>query len=549
MSVVSKRSWLNTSAAAAWPPAGRRAHAKIGTQATSLLVVGVSLLGCSVPARAEPAARSLDQALVETLALGRAAGCGSALGVPEFALQSELDTYLRDIRNAGEIGKELAAICGSSAVSSSSALGGSLGSLQTTKTVSQFRLARSRADSRLNARGKRTGLGGGPVLLVQLGAGLPTMTGDASPAEAETGPGVFVHATGERRDRVTTALEAGYRANMAEMLIGMDYTTRERWVAGAWVGYNSVDANYRNPNVLIGGTAGGFGASVATLQSAICKVGPGGGFDDKGARLGGFIAKRFGDGFADVAVQYSRRNYAYQRNVCAIEAGPEEIVADPDSVSGFSSRATIADGGTKIDDIYAGTISGKAKVTEWGLSARVGFDVLAEQLQWGPRVSLTYLRTRVGAYTEAGRTSVTNRVESNTPLVLFTDRAAGDPTGLELSFDRQRRTSLQSEVQLVAAYRFDTDVGTLVPRLSASWLHEFKGERELVGLRMAQDFRADPTRFSFTTDSVDKNKGAVAIGLSMVQGPQFTADVEVSRLLADDRFDSTKVALQAIWRF
>jgi uncharacterized protein YhjY with autotransporter beta-barrel domain len=512
---------------------------------------GVSLLGCSAAALAEPTARSLDQALVEALSLGRAAGCGPAFGLQDFGSdQLALDTKLVELRDSGQISKEVAAICGSSAVSSSSALGGSLGSLQTTKTVSQFRLARSRADSRLNARGKRAGLGG-PVLLAQLGAGLPVMTGDATSAdvEADAGPGVFVHATGERRDRVTTALEAGYRANVAEVLIGMDYATRDRWVAGAWVGYNSVDANYRNPNVLVGGTVGAFGGSVATLQSEICKVGPGGGFDDKGARFGGFVAKRFGDSFADIAVQYSRRDYAYQRNVCAIEAGSEEIVRDPDSVSGFSSRATIADGGTKIDDIYAGTVFGKAKLTEWGMSARVGLDVLAEQFQWGPRVSLTYLRTTVGAYTESGRTSVTNLVESNNKDVLFTNRTAGDPTGLELAFDRQRRTSLQSEVQLVAAYRFDTSVGTLVPRVSASWLHEFKGERQLVGLRMAQDFRADPTRFSFTTDSVDKNKGALALGLSMVQGPQFTADVEVSRLFADDRFDSTKVAVQAVWRF
>ena len=164
-------------------------------------------------------------------------------------------------------------------------------------------------------------------------------------------------------------------------------------------------------------------------------------------------------------------------------------------------------------------------------------------------MSLTYLRTTIGAYTETGRTSVTHTVSSNTPAVLRTTRAAGDPIGLELAFDRQRRTSLQSELQLVAAYRHQAAFGTVVPRLAVSWLNEFKGGRELVTVRMAQDRRADPTRFSFTTDAVDKSKGSFALGLSWLHGAQFTADIEVTRLVADDRFDATTVAVRAFWRF
>jgi uncharacterized protein YhjY with autotransporter beta-barrel domain len=510
------------------------------------LSFGAALLGCCVSAGAEPTARSLDQALAQTLSLGRAFGCGPAFGLQDFSSDqlALLDTTLRDLRDSGQIGKELAAICGSSAVNSSSALGGSLGSLQTTKTVSQFRLARSRTDSRLNPRGKRAGQGG-PVLLAQLGDRPPTTT-DATSLEADVGPGVFMHASHERRDRINTALEAGYRANVGEALVGMDYATRERWLAGAWLGWRRADADYRNTSALIAGPVPDFGDSLTpALQSEICKVGPGGGFDDKGARFGGFVAKRFGEAFADIAVQYSRRNYAYQRNVCAIEASGA-IVRDPNDASQF-----LSDGGTGavVDDIYAGTVSGKAKLTEWGLSARVGFDVSADPFQWGPRLSLTYLRTTVGAHTERGRTSVTNTVRSNTPDVLTTTRSAGDPTGLELAYDRQRRTSLQSELQLVAGYRIDAGASTWVPRLSGSWLHEFKGQRERVGVRMAQDRRADPARFAFTTDSTDKNKGTIAVGLSFVQGAQFSADVEVSRLVGDDRFNSTQVALQALWRF
>ena len=521
----------------------------------SSLISGAALLGCCAVALAQPAPRSLDQALVDTLALGNAAGCGPAFGLPDFSAalnpQLALDTFLAAERDGGRLGKELAAVCGSSAVASAAALGGSLGSPQTTKTVSQFRLARARVDSRLDAGGKRADVDR-PVLLAQLGGGLP-MTGTAPAAgeqTAGTGPGLFTQLSHERRERVTTALEAGYKAGVSEALVGLDYAARDGWVGGAWLGYRSTDADYRGAKLLIGGADAGFGGSLgAATQSEVCKIGPGGGFDDKGTLVGGFIAKRIGQAFADVGVQFSRRDYSYQRNVCAIEAGSAAIVRDAGSPSGFSSGATVADGGIPIDDIYAGTISGKARVSEWILSGRVGFDGGGEQWQWGPRLSLSYQRTSIGAHTESGRTSVSHTVASNNPAILTTLRAAGDPTGLELTFDPQRRTSLLSELQLVGAYRHEAAFGTLVPRLSVTWQHEFKGERQLVGVRMAQDRRASPTRFSFSTDSSDKSKGAVALGLSLQRGSQFAADIEVSRLLADDRFDSTQFALQARWRF
>ena len=512
-----------------------------------------ALFGACASALAQPPPRGLDQALVDTLALGNAAGCGTAFGLPDFRTAADpqlaLDTYLAAERDAGRLGKELAAVCGSSAVASAAALGGSLGSPQSTKTVSQFRLARARVDSRLDSRGKRADFGS-PVLLAQLGGGSP-LTGAAAAVgddASDGGPGLFSRLSHERRERVTTALEAGHKAAASEAQIGIDYAARGGWVAGAWLGYRSTDADYRGVKLLIGGADAGFGGSLGAVQAEICKVGPGGGFDDKGAQLGGFIAKRSGQAFADVGVQFSRRDYSYQRNVCAIEADSAAIVRDAGSPSGFSSGSTVAAGGIAIDDVYAGTVSGKARVSEWSLSGRIGFDGGGEQWQWGPRLSLTYQRTNIGAYTESGRTSVTHTVES-VSKALRTSRAAGDPTGLELAFDRQSRTSLLSELQLVAAYRHETGLGTLVPRVSLSWQHEFKGEREPVTVRMAQDRRTSPTRLSFTTDSTDKSKGTVSLGLSLLRGPQFAADMELTRLLADDRFDSTQLALQARWRF
>jgi hypothetical protein len=194
------------------------------------LALGAALLGFGADALAEPAPRSLDQALTDTLALGDASGCSTAFGIPDFAgNQEDHDQFLRGLRDTNQLGSELTAVCGSSAVASAAALGGSLGSLQTTKTVSQFRLARHRVDSRLDLRGRRFGLIGS-TMLAELGEPLrPPMT-DASGLEPTTlsGFGVFAQGDYERRDRDTTTLEAGYEADILGGLIGVDYAAPGR---------------------------------------------------------------------------------------------------------------------------------------------------------------------------------------------------------------------------------------------------------------------------------------------------------------------------------
>lgn len=465
---------------------------------------------------------NLDQALKNTLGLGTNLGCSTGFGIPpEYSdpnKQQDHDTYLVGLRDdAYQLDKELTAICGSSAVASAAALGGSLGSLQTTKTVSQFRLTRRRIDSRSGRPGKRFGLNGSTMLAKLDKSSRPTMT-DASDLElTQSGFGVYTQAEYERRDRAATALEAGYEAKISSGLAGVDYATPSGLLAGVWAGYGNTGADYTGTNLVDG----------EVDYADVCKLGPGGGFNNVEVKLGAFVGGRFGRGFADVAAQYSNRDHDYERNVCAIRT------------SSASNRP---------DDIYAGTLSGQTTLTEWSVSARTGFDFEAERFLWGPRVSITYVKSKIDAFTETGRTSVTDPVNSNSPN-LTTDRNPGAPTGLELAFDDQSRTSLQTEAQFVAAYRSVQKFGTLIPRASVSWIHEFKGERKSVTVHMAQDYRAAPTRFSFTTDSADKNKGVIAVGVTALLNMPLAVDLEVARLIADDNFDATTLTAQARWRF
>lgn len=534
-------------------------HGTPGLRPTLYFAATSALVVFSPHLPAEPTPRTLDQAITETLALGNAFGCGSAFGIgqqdgTEFGNdQSGHDSEILRLRNEGQLGRELAAVCGSSDVSSAAALGGSLGSVQTTKTVSQFRLARRRVDSRLDLKGRRFGFDG-PIQLAALNGAVFSPFGDEADlnAASQTGPGVFAEGDYERRRRQTTPLEQGYLAKTSNALLGVDYVTENAMVFGAWAGYRKTDASYAGSTLTVGGLSTNESSALPqvlndSLRAEICRIGPGGNFEDAGGRFGAFVGARSGNGFADVTVQYSRRTYEYRRNLCAIEvpgvAGP--IVRDPDSPSGFSKGG----GGSVVDDIYSGTIAGRTKLTEWGISTRAGYDFGSEGLLWGPRLSVHYVRSKLASFTETGRSNVGNTVTSVGSEDLKTTRAIGDPTGLELAFPSQSRTSLQTELQLVAAYRFDTRFGAMIPRLSGSWIHEFRAERRLVTVRMAQDRRPNPTLISFTTDSSDKNKGVVALGVSAILGPSVTADLEVSRLVGDDKFDATAVAAQARWRF
>lgn len=465
---------------------------------------------------------NLDQALENALALGTNLGCSTGFGIPDGSGLPEdqlaHDQALVNLRDADQLGKELTAICGSSAITSAAVLGGSLGSLQTTKTVSQFRLARRRIDSR-SPRGKRFGLNGSTMLAKLDQASRPAMT-DANDLEFSQGSfGVYTQGEYERRDRAATALEAGYEAKITSGLAGFDYVTPSGLLAGIWAGYGNTGADYTGSNLVDGGVD----------HAELCKLDPGGGFNNVEVKLGGFVGGRFGRGFADVAAQYSNRDHDYERNVCAIR----------------KSSAP----GTSPDDIYAGTLTGQTTLTEWSISARTGFDFGDEGFLWGPRVSITYVKSKIDAFTETGQTSVTETIKSNNPAILTTERNAGDPTGLELAFDQQSRSSLQTEAQFVAAYRAVQKFGTLIPRASASWIHEFKGERKSVTVHMAQDYRTTPARFSFTTDSADKNKGVIAVGVTALLNMPLAVDLEVARLIADDNFDATTLTAQARWRF
>ncbi len=306
-------------------------HCHVGRQAgkpprrTRLL--GALLLGLAAStAHSQSQPLSLDDQLRDQLALGDGLGCVDLLRITQADIdsavppteQQAVNVELKRLAGLGQIGNELRAICGPSAVSSASSLGGALDSVQATKTVSQFKLARRRIDQRLPRRERRPT---SASLMLMLAGPEREISRYAS-----EGYGVFGEIDYEWRERDDTRFEDGYKGHVGAGSLGFDFAW-DRGVAGVWGGYAKTDADFH------GGSAQAFKGSEPdpafdsllsdpTVLSGVCGgVLPGGEFDLEGSRFGAFVSWKPSEStFLDFAATYSRLDYDYARDICVIEA-------------------------------------------------------------------------------------------------------------------------------------------------------------------------------------------------------------------------------------
>ena len=383
----------------------------------------------------------------------------------------------------------------------------------------------------------------------------------------------------EQRDRINTAYESGYESTVRGISVGLDHAWGTA-VAGGWVSFTSVDADLTRSGVLIASPFAGaedrdFRRLVddpGVLGSVCGGVPSPGTLEQNATRVGGFIGKLFGGGgFVNASVSWSRRTHDYARGLCVIENQGQPAFAPGVAFNDLNSNGIVDAGEVQtasgrgvlfrdddangtldtneavFDDIFAGTISGSPRLREVGFSVRTGGDLGAGGWSVGPRAILTYARATTGAFTESGRSTVATPVRPNSGNVV--QRALGGPTGLELAFSEQARYSMLLDLGAELARRIDTPFGAIVPHGSAYWRHEFNDDRDILTVRMAQDLRSTPSRFSFATDAPDANTALVAAGASLLFGARFAVRAELRQLLLDDLFDARAITAQARLRF
>lgn len=202
--------------------------------------------------------------------------------------------------------------------------------------------------------------------------------------------------------------------------------------------------------------------------------------------------------FADMVFQYSRKS------------------SDADKIRTY----------TREDDKeFTGTINGAPDANEYELNVVLGYDYPIKQFTIGPRLRLRYQYMDIDAYTESGS------------------------TGLELLYLDDSINNLQTALGFQATAAFSTNVGVVVPQISADWTHEFKNDQRFISAQFVQDNRPTPTIFSFQTDKPDRDFFHASIGVAFVLPNGLQTFVNIEALLEHDFFDNYvgTVGIRAKW--
>ena len=481
-----------------------------------------------------------DDTLRTTIGLGNAAGCLPLLGIQSDDPDAfnKLVTVLQD-PNSG-LGNELSAICGPSAVVSSSALGGGMQSLQPVKTVTQFRLARSRIDQRLTSKPKPTPP---PKPSNDVAASWIQFQQPVNPTAGlgpRSGAGVFGEFEFVNRNRADTIYESGYDSDVSSFSIGADYATSGGGVVGGWFGRASQDGTFTRFSPIFATTGSDSPQDAAVLNdpavfTQVCGgLSTGGTFEQTANQFGGFAGFGGARGFVDGTFAWTRRDHDYARNVCTIET---QGLVKFDPATGVLSDSVH----DEVDDIYAGALSGVSRIDETSFSVRAGGDAGNAVVSGGPRVILTWTHAKTGAYVETGRNTVANPITSTASELPPFTRTLGGPIGTELAFDEQTRTS----VLLEAGGEFAVHVGAVSPFFAGYWRHEFNDDFPLVSARMAQDMRSTPFVLRFGFDAYDRDAFRFGFGANAVAGDRFVVRAEYGKLLSDAIFSGGTFSIQA----
>lgn len=171
-----------------------------------------------------------------------------------------------------------------------------------------------------------------------------------------------------------------------------------------------------------------------------------------------------------------------------------------------------------IGGVFANPLSGIASSSSNGnafsTGLLTGYDHPIGRFTIGPRVGVNYSNTHIDGYTETGL------------------------TGIELKYNDQWINSLQSIVGFQGSAAFSTSLGVLVPQFNADYIHEFANSQRLITVQFAQDFRDNPTKFSFKNEVPVRNYFNLGTGLVMVLPNGWQAFGHFRAMVGNEQFNN-----------
>lgn len=173
----------------------------------------------------------------------------------------------------------------------------------------------------------------------------------------------------------------------------------------------------------------------------------------------------FDNAFASLALGYTRQNQTNNRL----------------AVAGISTTGNVISGFT----------SGNLNANQYTLNFLSGYDHPIDTFTIGPRVGVDVRQWEMNSYQESSN------------------------TGLELSYNSQYQTSIQSTLGLAASSAHRLKYGVLIPQLSASWVHEYANSSRTINSHFVQATNSAPN-FQFQTENPAQDWAVINLGASLV---------------------------------
>ena len=284
----------------------------------------------------------------------------------------------------------------------------------------------------------------------------------------------------ESLDRDVTTFEDGYDSSIWRVTVGADYQFTDRIVAGL-----AFDAYWQD------GTFDGGGDFENNSYGFLA--------------YGSFLPTE--QVYVQVVVGYARQSYERTRfaSLTDTEAGADILLVE-------------------------GPVAGEYNGNAYRAGVAAGYSHGIDNFTITPYAGLDWVRLEYDSYNETG---------SATGGGLIADGfiQLGDPTGLELRFDEDRVTSLQTRIGAQASVALRTGFGVIVPQASFDWRYEFENDQRDVEVSFVGDTQ-EAKRFTYETQPPDRIWFEINAGVVAVLGNQVQVFGNYRTIVGHSFFDS-----------
>ncbi|MDX0574268.1 autotransporter domain-containing protein [Sinorhizobium medicae] len=398
----------------------------------------------------------------------------------------------------GPIGPNLSRHCrpDETNLSGGSVMGGSLSSLQSTRTVSQFDVSRRRSEEcdpskDPDCRSPESdtisnyfyqGNLSGNVFSSVLADGEGML--NANVLIPFDGFSVFGQVGYQNYHQSITIYEPAWDVDTFSADLGATWNISNDSILGFKGTYSKGDGSYSGPETVF---IRGEGFDIGTLPvnyEQECGVSNGGALDtDEFGGSAFYQTQLLDNGFFAAEIGFSKGHQKYHNSLCTIDVAID--FTNPPSNLGTRNTA-------------AGIISGDPDYIGLSADIHTGYDWDISGVTIGPRFSLNTWWKSIDAYAESEAAG--NR--QTVPI-----------TGAGLRYEEQDISSVQTRIGLAVSKPLVLNTLIVVPFIQLDYIHEFANDQRTIRASFVEDRRPNPFSFTFKSNPPDRDFFEIRSGI------------------------------------